>query len=252
MIDQTGSAYDRGTDGPVVASPLGPMIRPYRPDDRLAVEGLFLASMVLGQPAPLCAGRPAADAYVAFCLDWYLGEGAVDAVVAIRQDRLVGYALVCTDEGSHRRWVRRNGPRLVAELTSLALRGRMSPTERAFFRHRRRDAVALVRHGRHAGSPAHAHLNIDVAHRTASLARVLRDAIDARVSAAGHDSWSGEINAPVGRRSRALGRTGFEVVGREQNATLSWLTGTQVERLTVVRTVERDAESGDTRSTCRH
>jgi len=45
------------------------------------------------------------------------------------------------------------------------------------------------------------------------------------------------MNARAGRRTAALGRWGAEVVSRRPNATLTWLTGAPVERLTVLRRV---------------
>jgi hypothetical protein len=45
------------------------------------------------------------------------------------------------------------------------------------------------------------------------------------------------MNARAGRRVAGLGRWGGEVVARRPNATLSWLAGAPVERLTVVRRV---------------
>jgi hypothetical protein len=45
------------------------------------------------------------------------------------------------------------------------------------------------------------------------------------------------MNARAGRRVAAIGRWGAEIVSRRPNGTLSWLTGSPVERLTVVRHV---------------
>jgi hypothetical protein len=57
------------------------------------------------------------------------------------------------------------------------------------------------------------------------------------VAVAGFESWYGEMNARTGRRVAALGRWGAEVVARRRNGTLTWLTGSPVERLTVLRHV---------------
>jgi hypothetical protein len=57
------------------------------------------------------------------------------------------------------------------------------------------------------------------------------------VVAAGFESWDGEMNARAGRRVAALNRWGAEIVSRRPNGTLSWLTGSPVERLTVLRRV---------------
>ena len=57
------------------------------------------------------------------------------------------------------------------------------------------------------------------------------------VAAAGFESWYGEMNARAGRRVAALSRWGGEIVSRRPNGTLSWLTGSPVERLTVLRRV---------------
>ncbi|HYV59038.1 MAG TPA: hypothetical protein VFA62_03100, partial [Acidimicrobiia bacterium] len=67
--------------------------------------------------------------------------------------------------------------------------------------------------------------------------RLLADHVDEVVADAGFQSWYGEMNARAGRRVAALGRWGAEIVSRRPNATLSWLTGAPVERLTVLRHV---------------
>jgi hypothetical protein len=51
------------------------------------------------------------------------------------------------------------------------------------------------------------------------------------------------MNARAGRRVAALGRWGAEIVSRRPNATLTWLTGAPVERLTVLRRVAARREA---------
>jgi hypothetical protein len=84
---------------------------------------------------------------------------------------------------------------------------------------------------------AHAHCNLVPGVRAWWAGRLLADHIDDRCRAAGVGGWSGEINAPTGRRAQALIRLGATVVDRSPNLTLSWLAGWPVERLTIVRRV---------------
>jgi hypothetical protein len=83
--------------------------------------------------------------------------------------------------------------------------------------------------------PAHAHINV-LPHQLARWAGLsLVDSVDERCRRAGLPGWYGEINAPVGKRARALERIVGPIVHRAPNHTLSWLTGRPVERLTVAR-----------------
>lgn len=217
-----------------VAGPVS--IRPFRASDDAAVRTLFWSTLVGGSAAPFDPSHEVMRAYERLCLDWYLTAGARWASVVVDDDdHPVGYALVCCDERSARRAVVAGSARFVAAAVGAAVGGRLDSTSRTFVRLRLRDAGALVRSSRHDVPSAHAHLNLTGAARNTSAVLAVRARIDEIVLGAGHDGWFGEINTRHGRRASALERSGFEVVGREPNHTLSWLAGEPVDRLTVVR-----------------
>lgn len=217
-----------------------PTIRPFRDDDAAAVRRLFWTTLVGGAPTPFDPAHPLMRSYEALCLDWYLGAGARSASVIVDgKDEPVGYALVCCDQRSARRSAVRASVRFLAAATDSAVRGRLDARLRTFARLRMRDATTLARPRRHDVPDAHAHLNLSAEARNTRCVLAVRDVIDRTVVESGHYGWAGEINTRRGRRARALERSGFTVVGRDPNHTLSWLTGEPVERLTVVRQVER-------------
>lgn len=200
------------------------------PDDDAAVRLLFAQTVALG--SALAVRVAGFDLYSALCLDWYLGDGRADAAVLVHGSVVVGYALVCTDPESYRRWVRGRArhiaARFVGRATYLTHTGR-------FHRLRLVDGWDLWRNGRGEPAAAHAHVNLAPDHRAGRGGRLLVEHIDRRCRAAAMNGWFGEINAPVGHRAAGLERLGARVVGRAPNRTLSWLAGRAVERLTVVR-----------------
>jgi hypothetical protein len=216
-----------------------PVVRPLSDVDEIALRRLFRETLVLGRPLPF----PLADGgrYEALCLDWYLERGRRDAVVLDAGGRIVGFALVCTDQAGFRRWVRTRAVRyaLYSVLTLLRIDPR-SPRAR-FHRSRLRDGWVMFRSPA-PPFPAHAHINV-LPHELAGWAGLcLVHQVDERCRRAGLFGWYGEINAPVGRRARALERVVGPVVHRAPNHTLSWLVGRPVERLTVTHTVPAAGE----------
>ena len=207
--------------------------RPETADDE-AIAALFDSTLALGEPLGFDLARIAA--YRRLCLGWYLGPGRDDAAVAVdAANRVVGYALVCTDEAAYERWMRPLAHRFIAGTFVALLTARLDRPSTRFYYDRARDAFALRDNHRMRPMPAHAHLNVGRTQRSGSIALALRDHIDARCRLAGHPGWSGEINARAGTRRRALERIGLEVVSSEVNHTLSRTLGTEVIRLTVVR-----------------
>jgi hypothetical protein len=84
--------------------------RPLGSDDHGAVGAIFGSTLLLGRELPF--SLPDLHRYESLCLDWYLGPGREDAAVVEADDgRVVGYALVCTDEQAHARWMRRRAAR---------------------------------------------------------------------------------------------------------------------------------------------
>jgi hypothetical protein len=212
-------------------------IRPLRAPDEPELRRVFRSTIAMGRPVSHDAAADAAlRPYERLSLEWYLGPGRAHASVLHDDDRVVGYALVCVEPDAFARWQRRAGARFAAQVVPrLALR-RYPASIRRFYRLRLRDGWDLWRHAddRVAGLP-HAHFNATAP--GALPGRLLADHVDEAVAAAGFDSWFGEMNARSGRRVAALGRWGAEIVSRRPNATLSWLTGAPVERLTVLRHV---------------
>ena len=212
-------------------------IRPLGAGDERELRHVFRATIALGHPVSEDAGVDAAlRPYERLCLEWYLGPGRAHASVLWDDDRVVGYALVCVDPKGFARWQQRAGARFTAHVLPRVVLRRYPASIRRFYRLRFRDGWDLWRHGddRVAGLP-HAHFN---ATAPAGLpGRLLADHVDDVVAIAGFDSWYGEMNARPGRRVAALGRWGAEIISRRPNATLSWLAGAPVERLTVLRHV---------------
>jgi hypothetical protein len=206
-------------------------VRPLRSGDDSAIRLIFRSSLVLGQP--MAFDPPALAKYEELCLGWYLGVGRDAARVLIDDvGGIAGYALVCTDEESHRRWTRRHA-------IAIAPRAIVTATRSAFWRARIRDAVVLNNAPRPAS--AHAHLNLVSGARAGRGAAMLLKAIDDVCAQAGHRAWYGEINARAGRRATALERSVGSVVHRVPNHTLSMLTGRPIERLTLLRSIDRAA-----------
>jgi hypothetical protein len=206
-------------------------------DDR-AIGELFDATLLLGTPLPFALARGAV--YRTLCIGWYLGAGRADAAVVCdpRHDgEVVGYALVCTDEPSYRRAIRRATARFTLATFAALITCRLDHRSRQFYTDRLRDAVHLANNSQHRPTAAHAHLNVRSDRRSGSASLLLREHIDERCRLAGIAAWSGDINAPVGARRRALERLGLEVTASAPNHTLSRRLGRPVERLLVVRRV---------------
>jgi len=211
--------------------------RPLRSTDEPELRRVFRATIALGRPVSLGADFDAAlRPYERLCLEWYLRTAREQACVLRDGDRVVGYALVCLDPEGFARWQQRAGARFTAHVVPRLLARRYPTSIRRFYRLRLRDGWDLWRHSedRVAGLP-HAHMNATT--MGGLPGRLLADHVDAVVAAAGFDSWYGEMNARAGRRVAALSRWGAEIVSRRPNGTLSWLTGSPVERLTVLRRV---------------
>jgi len=198
--------------------------------DDEAVRRIFRATLVLGRPLD---GVPLGmRAYERLCLGWYLEDGRQSARVLVDDGNVIGYALVCTDEQGHDRWVRRRA-------LALGVRAVPAAVFDGFWRRRLRDAAVLRALPKPAG--AHAHMNLLRAARSGSGALALCLEIDEVCRNAGHTAWYGEVNAPAGRRVNALERVVGEVVHRSPNHTLTWMTGSPIERLTVVRRLHAEA-----------
>ena len=216
-------------------------VRSLAPDDDAAIEQLFDDTVLLG--AALGRHPVAFDHYRRLSLGWYLGPGRCDAAVAVDSSgAIVGYTLVCIDEGAAARCATRATVTLARHVAAAGLAGRLDRDSRTFYRARTRDARALVSARRSPPAPVHAHLNVRSGARTLTVSRALVDHVDARCRAAGHGAWYGELNEREGSRRRALERLGADIVGCVPNHTLSELLGEPVQRLTLVRRLDHVEE----------
>jgi hypothetical protein len=209
-----------------------------RDHDDDAVRAIFRSTLALGRPFPFASDgrRDHLRHYEQLCLGWYLDRGRRSAAVLRVDESVVGYALVCLDPVGYERWQRGAVATFARSvLPRLAIRAYPTPVQR-FYRHRLRDGWRTWRSRRHVPVLAHAHLNV-IAGVGGLPGRILADHIDEVCAAAGHTAWVGEINAKVGRRVAGLDRWGATIVAHTPNATLSWLVGAPVERLTIVRKV---------------
>jgi hypothetical protein len=143
---------------------------------------------------------------------------------------------VCLQPDAFARWQQRAGARFTAQVVPRLLTRRYPASISRFYRLRLRDGWDMWRHPEHrvAGLP-HAHMNATTMGGLSG--RLLADHVDAAVAAAGFESWYGEMNARPVVGSPRSGRWGAEVVARRRNGTLTWLAGSPVERLTVLRHV---------------
>ena len=205
---------------------------------RAELRRVFRATIALGHPVSLGADFDAAlRPYERLCLEWYLRAGPRAGLRPARR--------------RSRRRVRARMPRprslralAAARRRPLHGAGRARACWRAGTRPRSgastgcgsgTDGISGATPRTESAGLPHAHMN---ATTTGGLSgRLLADHVDAVVAAAGFESWYGEMNARTGRRVAALSRWGAEIVARRPNGTLSWLTGSPVERLTVLRHV---------------
>lgn len=199
--------------------------------DHDRIRHIFMSTLALGRPVTVAG----VDAYADFSLGWYLDPAGGDVAVHTDADEVDGYILVCTDEDACDRQRFPAAARYVFRLGWLAVRGRMRGEAWRFHRLRIRDGWNLYNAGPVRPAEAHVHLNLLPSARAHHAGRQLVAAADEIVSRAGLDAWYAEINSRAGRRAGALVRLGAEIIDRSPNHTLSYLTGDDVERLTILR-----------------
>lgn len=205
--------------------------------DDAAVRALFRATVALGRPLPF--DLPDLGAYEHLCLDWYLGPGRDAAAVLTHQGEVRGYVLVCLDHTAYRRWAVPHAVVWAARVGALLAARRYGPEAATFARLRIADGLAGWRAAPRPPQPVAMHFNVARGARSGGAGLRLAAHVDGLCLDRGLSGWYGEINAPAGRRAAALERLGGRVVHRQPNATLSWLTGRAVERLTVERPLDR-------------
>lgn len=219
--------------------PGGWAVRPVGDGDAAPVRALFRATIALGRPLPF--DLPDLDAYERLCLDWYLGPGRDAAAVLTEGAEVRGYVLVCLDHTAYRRWAVPRALAWAARVGALLAARRYEPDAATFSRLRLADGVAAWRSAPPPPQPVAMHFNVARGARAGDAGRRLAAHVDRLCRDRGLSGWYGEVNAAAGRRAAALERLGGRVVHRQRNATLSWLTGSPVERLTVERPLDRAA-----------
>lgn len=209
-------------------------LREVRKGDWGQIASIFWNTFVLGSPIPFQVSQR--RAYEDLVLGWYRDHPQLSRVVAV-EGRVVGYVLVCTDQRPFEREQRRAGLRYVRQVGRALADPRMSRSERRFVFYRLVDGYEAWRDEDPKAVGAHAHFNVAGGYRSGLLVRDFVEHIDQVCREAGLTHWTGQINAREGRRLGLLLRHGFHVETRTPNRTLSWLTGSRVERLTVVREI---------------
>ena len=206
------------------------------------IRTLFWETVSIGNPLPFtlsCARR-----YEELGLGWYLTQGIGDAAVVERDGNVIGYGLFCADARSFRKHQNRQMILLTIEVLFAFFTFRTNVESRRFYWFRICDSFTIFRSRNTLPKDvhAHAHLNVNRANHDAFAARMLRDHSDAMCRRHGLSSYFGEMNAIGGKRMLSLRRVGGDVVNESRNFTFSWLAGSQVRRLTLVRTVDKQRE----------
>ncbi len=206
------------------------------------IRALFWETVSIGKPLPFtlsCASR-----YEELGLGWYLSHGIDDAVVVERDGNVIGYGLFCADAKSFKKYQNRKLILLALGVLFALITFRTNVESRRFYWFRICDSFAIFRSRNTLPNDvhAHAHLNVNSANHDAFAARMLRGHSDAMCLRHGLNAYFGEMNAIGGKRLLSLRRVGGDVVNESRNFTFSWLAGTQVRRLTLVRTVDSQRE----------
>lgn len=197
------------------------------------MRALLRATLLRGRPMPAAVGD--LERYTSLCLDWYLTRGHI--IVAVADGTVQGYLLACLDEQDHRRWARRQALRWAAAMAWEVALGRRRGAARRFVWLRVRDALHGWRHAPPPPFDAHAHVNLAPSLRSARTGPQLARSMDELVAGTGLTGWYGELNVAEGRSLGVLERIGVTVAHRQPSRTFTWLEGTPIERITLVRAV---------------
>jgi hypothetical protein len=205
-----------------------------RADD---VRELFWSTLVIGEPLNFrLAFR---RRYESLALGWYLKKSGSDSVVAVVDDKVVGYALVCRNESELSRWMVMRTPLYLFLLFVALVSGRLNAPNRRFYANRVRDmwAAARVRHESDDHPRVSAHVNILGDYRSGAVALLLRDHVDRIAVISNEKVWLGEVSSVGTSRLRALARVVGEVQSTRPCYTLSGLSGEDVLIASVVRRI---------------
>lgn len=207
-----------------------------------AIRSLFWDTVTIGQPLPFKLS--CADQYERLGLNWYLQNGAGDGAVAVVDNEVVGYCLVCVDPASFHRAQRRHFIGLAVSVALALITGRTNKESRHFYWYRLRDSLAITktRQALPKNVHMHVHLNVGSKFHDGSVSLKLRDHADHACLMHGATAYFGEMNAIGGRRIVGLHRVGGQIVDDSPNHTFSWLTGKEVHRLTLVRNLSESTQ----------
>ena len=199
------------------------------------IRKLFWQTLTIGNP--LSFDLTCAKQYEALGLNWYLTKGSQNGVVALVDEKVAGYCLVCLDCVSFRRAQRSQLFKLAGCVLIAFATGRINSKSRRFYWHRLRDSLTIMRTRKvlPANIDMHVHLNVVSGYNDGSVSLRLRAHADNVCINSGAAAYFGEMNSIGKRRTLGLRRVGGEIIDQSTNRTFSWLTGQDIHRLTMVR-----------------
>ncbi|NBR99686.1 MAG: hypothetical protein EBT42_04830 [Actinobacteria bacterium] len=199
------------------------------------IRELFWQTLTIGNP--LSFDLTCSKQYEALGLNWYLTNGSRDGVVALVDEKVAGYCLVCLDGVSFRRAQRSQLFKLAGHVLIAFSTGRINSKSRRFYWHRFRDSLTILRTRKvlPANIDMHVHLNVVSGYNDGSISLRLRAHADNVCISSGSSAYFGEMNSIGKRRTVGLRRVGGEIIDQSSNRTFSWLTGQDIHRLTMVR-----------------
>ena len=199
------------------------------------IRELFWQTLTIGNP--LSFDLTCSKQYEALGLNWYLTNGSRDGVVALVDEKVAGYCLVCLDGVSFRRAQRSQLFKLAGHVLIAFATGRINSKSRRFYWHRFRDSLTILRTRKvlPANIDMHVHLNVVSGYNDGSISLRLRAHADNVCISSGSSAYFGEMNSIGKRRTVGLRRVGGEIIDQSSNRTFSWLTGQDIHRLTMVR-----------------
>ena len=199
------------------------------------IRKLFWQTLTIGNP--LTFDLTCSKQYEALGLNWYLTNGSRNGVVALVDEKVAGYCLVCLDGVSFRRAQRTQLLKLAGCVLFAFATGRINNKSRLFYWHRFRDSLTIMRTRKvlPANIDMHVHLNVVSGYNDGSISLRLRAHADNVCISSGSTAYFGEMNSIGKRRTLGLRRVGGKIIDQSTNRTFSWLTGQDIHRLTMVR-----------------
>ena len=199
------------------------------------IRKLFWQTLTIGNP--LSFDLTCSEHYEALGLNWYLTPGSHNGVVALVDETVAGYCLVCLDGVSFRRAQRSQLFKLAGCVLIAFATGRINSKSRHFYWHRLRDSLTIMRTRKvlPANIDMHVHLNVVSGYNDGSVSLRLRAHADNVCISSGSAAYFGEMNSIGKRRTLGLRRVGGKIIDESINRTFSWLTGQDIHRLTMVR-----------------